>query len=60
MTQVLGTDWTAPMRLGLFERKNPTRGAIPAFLTPPHTFCRLHIDCCNLADFEPFERTIIH
>jgi hypothetical protein len=43
----------APIKLGLDDKYQPTVGARPPFLFPPHVLVRLTIDAAFLADLLP-------
>jgi hypothetical protein len=51
--QNLGIDCGAPINIGLLDKNQPTRGAVPAFLFPPQVFVLLTIEAALRALRDP-------
>jgi hypothetical protein len=58
--QKRGTDCGAPINIGLLDKNQPTRGAVPAFFSPPHVFVLLQIDAALRAARPAEKYTIIY
>jgi hypothetical protein len=58
--QNLGNVCGAPINIGLLDKNHPTRGAVPAFFGPPHTFVLLQIEAEFLLARDPDIYTIIY
>jgi hypothetical protein len=58
-TQISGTVCGAPINIGLFDKNQPTRGAVPAFFGPPQVGLFV-IDAALRAMRDPEKYTIIY